>query len=867
MSPSHAPPGSPPAVAATALSCDLSRETDDAAAKLPLCDAGRAAGDGSELGDSESRLHAMCDNAYAGLALLDRALRCVQINRRLAEIDGLPVEAHLGRTLRDFIPLLADTLEPSLRHVLETGEPVLDQEVSGETLAAPGVRRHWLVSFQPVRNAAGLVVGISAAVLEITLRKHAEAALEERRKRLRLFIDRAPAAIAMLDTDLRYLAASRRYLTDFRLDGLAPEDLVGRRHDDVFPHSPAHWRDVSRVLAGEAISAAEDAFPRPDGRMDWVRWEATPWRRDDGAVGGILLFCELITERREAEEALRKAEARVRLALEASSIGNYDWDLRTNTLRWEPRVRSLWDLKPGAQASIETFFASIHPEDLAGLQQAIARARDPAGDGVFEAEYRVVSKTDQSERWVAAQGKVTFENGQAVRLIGIAINITERKRTEAELRAMAADLERRVREAVAACEAALARAAHAERIQALGKLAGGIAHDFNNALQAILGGVSLIEGRADDPAAVRNLSRVVLDAAERGHAVTRRLLAFGRRGDLRTEALDPVTLLAGMPGLLTHALGPGITLTVSAAPDLPPLRADRAQLETVLINLAVNARDAMPAGGTLTFGAEAETIAADSGHLVVASGPAPAGPRRASPVRPFPVRLVPGRYVRVTVADTGSGMNAATLARAIEPFFTTKPVEQGTGLGLSLANGFAEQSGGALAIESTPGRGTIISLWLPQADVNADASRHPPAASAATAGRPLPDAPRVLVVDDEAAVRHMLATQLQATGYAAVAAADGADALTLLDAGEAVDVLITDLSMPGMDGLAVIRAAQQRRPGLPAVLLTGGFAADGAELTLDEAASGPVILLRKPILSTELAERVAALLTRGDAAP
>jgi PAS domain S-box-containing protein len=229
----------------------------------------------------------MCANAHAGLALLDRDLRCVQINGHLADIDGLPAEAHLGRTPRDFIPDLADAVEPSLRHVLETGEPIIDQEVSGETGAEPGVRRHWLASFQPVRDGSGSVVGVSAAVLEITLRKHAEAAQEERRRRLRLFIDRAPAAIAMLDTEMRYVAASRRYLADFRLDAVGPDDLAGQRHCEVFPDSPPRWRDVSRVLAGEAVSAEEDPFPRAGGRVDWVRWEAVPWRQDDGAVGGI----------------------------------------------------------------------------------------------------------------------------------------------------------------------------------------------------------------------------------------------------------------------------------------------------------------------------------------------------------------------------------------------------------------------------------------------------------------------------------------------------------------------------------------------------------------------------------------------------
>jgi len=679
------------------------------AARQGIAD-GRQPPDGGVLGSREARLHAMCANAHAGLALLDRDLRCVQINGHLADIDGLPAEAHLGRTPRDFIPDLADAVEPSLRHVLETGEPIIDQEVSGETGAEPGVRRHWLASFQPVRDGSGSVVGVSAAVLEITLRKHAEAAQEERRRRLRLFIDRAPAAIAMLDTEMRYVAASRRYLADFRLDAVGPDDLAGQRHCEVFPDSPPRWRDVSRVLAGEAVSAEEDPFPRAGGRVDWVRWEAVPWRQDDGAVGGILLFCELITERHDAVEALRKAEARLRLAMEAANIGNYDWNLRTNQLRWEPRVPGIWGLPSGAEGSIETFFASIHPDDLGGLRAAIARACDPSGDGAFEAEYRVVSRGDQSELWVSAQGKVSFEDGQAVRLIGGAVNITGRKRTECELRSIAADLERRMLKALAASEAALARAAHAERIQALGKLAGGIAHDFNNVLQAVMGGASLIGKRATDPAAVRSFARVVLEAAERGHAVTRRLLAFGRRGDLFAEAIDPAALLHGIPDLLAHALCPGITVAVAAGAGLPPLFADRAQMETVLINLAVNARDAMPDGGTLTLCAAAETVAAGIGcDLAAMKEPVAAGRRVVSG------HLSPGRYVRLSVGDSGAGMGAETLAHAIEPFFTTKSADQGTGLGLSLANGFAEQSGGALAIESAPGQGTTVSLWLPQA--------------------------------------------------------------------------------------------------------------------------------------------------------
>jgi signal transduction histidine kinase/ActR/RegA family two-component response regulator len=385
-----------------------------------------------------------------------------------------------------------------------------------------------------------------------------------------------------------------------------------------------------------------------------------------------------------------------------------------------------------------------------------------------------------------------------------------------------------------ALAAARARAAHAERMQVLGQLAGGIAHDFNNVLQAVQGGATLIAKRAADADSVRRFTRMILDATERGASITRRLLAFARRGELRAEAVDAAALLSGLRDVLSHTLGSPIAVALELAPGLPPLLADKGQLETVLVNLATNARDAMRDGGALTFTAAVESV---EGHT--------AGTRE----------LPAGRYVRLSIADTGSGMDETTMARALEPFFSTKPPGQGTGLGLSMAKGFVEQSGGALSIDSRVGRGTTVHLWLPAATKVV--------ISAPTPARPAPVRPdggrQILLVDDEAMVRETLAASLEDAGYGVRLAADGADALDILASDVIIDVLVTDLSMPGLDGLGVIRKARRQRPDLPAVLLTG-YAGHGAQLAVGGSLSGAFALVRKPVTAAQLADRIEALL-------
>jgi signal transduction histidine kinase/CheY-like chemotaxis protein len=381
----------------------------------------------------------------------------------------------------------------------------------------------------------------------------------------------------------------------------------------------------------------------------------------------------------------------------------------------------------------------------------------------------------------------------------------------------------RLQAETAAREHAEAAMAHARRMSALGTLAAGIAHDFNNILQSVTGNATLLARRTGEAQHTHLLAGSILDAAERGGAISRRVLAFARQESLATEPVAVDEILHSAAELLEHTLHRSIRLGITAAPDLPPALADRAQLETVLVNLAANARDAMPRGGTLSFHAAAEAVGAGC----------------ASP------HLAPGRYIRIDVADNGAGMDTATLGRAAEPFFTTKPKGNGTGLGLALARDFAEQSAGAFAIASEPGLGTVVTLWLPQASAAPPKRRPAVVAPFATARFR-----RLLVVDDDADVRDSLLRTLQEAGFDAVGVGHAAVARDLLARGMAIDLIIADFAIPGINGIELVEVAQALRPDLPAILLTGNV----GDVTFSPDAR--FVLLQKPVRPHELIRHV-----------
>jgi signal transduction histidine kinase len=393
----------------------------------------------------------------------------------------------------------------------------------------------------------------------------------------------------------------------------------------------------------------------------------------------------------------------------------------------------------------------------------------------------------------------------------------------AELAQTNAELERRVEQRTREREAAWAQVYEMQKMESIGQLTGGVAHDFNNLLMVILGNLQLLRKRLpDDPRLMRLIDGAML-GADRGATLTKRMLAFARRQELRPESVDVPRLVDGMDDMLRRTLGPGIQIVAAYRPDLPPVRVDPNQLELALLNLALNARDAMPFGGRLVFGGSC-----------MASGP------------DMPKELEPGRYVCLTVSDTGAGMDAATLKRAAEPFFTTKGAGKGTGLGLSMVHGVAAQSGGAMRITSQPGDGTTVELWLPLSEAASVTDTVRRTALYGSTGRSY----RVLVVDDDPLVVASTAAMLEDAGHVVTEALSGARALDMLRLGAEVDVVVTDHAMPGMTGAELARQMRQQWPRLPVILATGY-----AELPNGEEPGLP--RLSKPYLQSELLEQIA----------
>jgi signal transduction histidine kinase len=404
----------------------------------------------------------------------------------------------------------------------------------------------------------------------------------------------------------------------------------------------------------------------------------------------------------------------------------------------------------------------------------------------------------------------------------------ELEASAAQLVALNEQLEQRIEERTREREEALAQLFESQKLDTIGQLTGGVAHDFNNLLMAALGSLNLLKKRLgpDD----RNIPLLdnAIQAAERGSALTQRLLAFARRQTLKPEAIDIVKLMTDLKDLLQRAVGPAIKLEIGAAPDLSPVLADSNQLELALLNLYVNSRDAMPTGGVITTDISEATAQAGVG----------------------PANLKPGRYIRLRISDTGTGMDGDTLARATEPFFTTKGVGKGTGLGLSMVQGLAAQSGGALEIDSQAGQGTEICLWLPVAE-----------GQPAQQPVPLPAVPqafstnlRVLVVDDDFLVAMGTVAMLEDLGHRTVEANSAREALDLLASGEQFDVVVTDHAMPSMTGLELAEKISESHPDM-AIILASGY----AEIPNEGKLAKGLMRLHKPFSQEQLQQSLSSV--------
>jgi PAS domain S-box-containing protein len=491
------------------------------------------------------------------------------------------------------------------------------------------------------------------------------------------------------------------------------------------------------------------------------------------AVTGLALAAAVTFERDRASRALIRSQEQLRLSLEAARMGTWSWSVATNALAWDANLKQLYGLSPDHPVtSYEDFIGRVHPEDRAFVETAVRDAMERGGE--LDYEFRIILP-DGRIRWIADQGHVLRdESGRPEAMTGVCMDVTERRMTEERIR-------------------------QAHRMESVGRLAGGVAHETNNQMSVVLGASSFVLNHPGLPTAVRADVELIQRAAQRTASVTAQLLAFSRQQVMKREVVDLNPLLQSWEPLLRRALGEDCTLTLGLHPGVGFIRADPGQLQQVVLNLALNARDAMPRGGTL--GIEVFGIRLTREY----------GSRRPR------VTIEPGDYVCLAVSDTGRGIDPEVMEHIFEPFFTTKGIGQGTGLGLSTVYGIVKQSDGYIWAYSEPGHGATFKLYFPVTPGTPEAVSRPAVAAGPGNGE------RILVVEDEAAVRDVLTRVLHDAGYQVTRAAGGPEALEMMarEDGDSVDLLITDVVMSGMSGRELATRVAARVPGLPVIYVSG----------------------------------------------
>lgn len=583
-------------------------------------------------------------------------------------------------------------------------------------------------------------------------------------------------AIYMLSTNgtiVSWNAGARRF------KGYEADEIVGQHFSRFYtPEDQAAGIPALALETAERDGRfeAEGWRVRKDGGRFWASVVIDPIRDPGGTLIGFAKVTRDLTERRAAEEALKASEERFRLLVESvTDYAIYMLDAVGTITSWNAGAARFKGYT--ADEILGQNFSRFYSEEdrMAGIP---SRALETASrEGRFEAEGWRIRK-DGSRFWAnVVIDAIRSPMGELIGFAKITRDLTERRETQLALE--------EAREAIF----------QSQKMDAIGKLTGGVAHDFNNLLAVIVGSLDLARQRLETGGDISRYIDNAMTAADRGATLTQRMLAFARRQELKLGSVDCIALVRNMAGLLKSTLGSTVTIETRFPLSLSSAHADPAQLELALLNLAVNARDAMPGGGRIIVeGAEA--------HLLAEQRP----------------DLPTGHYVRLSVIDEGEGMDEDTLARAREPFFTTKGIGKGTGLGLSMVHGFAEQCGGSLIISSERGSGTTVSLWLPVAREDANATdEERPAPSILT----LSDQPLViLAVDDDDLVLTNTAGMLEELGHTVFQAGSGADALRMLAEGE-VDLVITDHAMPNMTGAQLADALDETHPGLPVIIITG----------------------------------------------
>lgn len=742
-------------------------------------------------------------------------------------------------------------------------------------------------------------------------------ALQEREEQLRLSVKHSPAAIAMLDRDMKYLVVSLRWMEDYRL---GTEPIIGRSHYDVFPEIPPHWVEIHhRCLAGAVEKCDDEKFVRLDGSTDWIRWEIRPWHLADGAIGGIIIFSEDITRRKQAEMTLRASEAKFRTLIESASDGILVTDtsgalLEVNAAACQllgfPReellrmgfvgvvahgetqrilhevsrlsegevMRSEWTCrrKDGSHFLAEVSATVLPNGHLQCIMRDITQRKlaeekireqasllDKAQDAIIvcapenfgilywnrsaerlygwkmnealnhsqrellnrdSAQFLIVVKAleehgewageliqhDKSGRAVVVESRWTLirdTNGRPKSILSINTDITERKQLEQQF-------------------------LRAQRMESIGTLAGGIAHDLNNVLAPIVMSIELLKLQ-EKSQQKQGILETIESSAQRGADLVKQVLSFARGVEGRQLAVQVGHLIKEIEKIADETFLKTISVRSDIASGLWLVQGDPTQIHQVLLNLCVNARDAMPGGGSLLISAQNSMM--DEQCAAMTPG------------------ACPGPYIHIMVEDNGSGMPPEVMERIFEPFYTTKDIGKGTGLGLSSVLAIVKSHHGFMRVESEVGKGTRFHVYLP-------AHMSAPVSEAQTAHAELPrgSGELILVVDDEAAVQQITKQTLETFGYRVLLAANGAEAVTIYSSRrDEIAMVLTDMMMPVMDGPATIQVLMRMNPQI-CIVAASGMNAEGME---EKAASAGVKnFLPKPYTAETLLKTIDEIL-------
>jgi len=720
------------------------------------------------LRETNEYLEGLFNYANAPIIVWDAQYRITRFNHAFEVLTGRSAADVIGQPLEILFPPALVKRSMDLIGKTLTGEHWVTVEIPIDQIG--GCVRTVLWNSATLFSSDGKTpVATIAQGQDITERKHAEETLRQEQFLVNTLMENIPDSIYFKDAESRFVRIGRAMAQRFGLS--SPAEAVGRTDFDFF--SEKHARSAFEteqgiIRTGQPVVDLEEIETWPNRPNAWVSSTKMPLRDAAGCIVGTFGISRDITRRKAAEEALRRSEAEHRGMVEYAPLGIYQSnpDGRFLTVN-----RALVAMLGYASAE------ELLPLSIPGDVYAVPEERER-----LVAQFAARDNAQTETQWKRKDGTlvtvrlnvrlVRYSSGQIECFEGLVEDVTEQRSLENQFR-------------------------QAQRLEAVGRLAGGVAHDFNNVLTAITGySELLLEGIAPGDPKRQDVQEIRV-AAQRAASLTRQLLAFSRKQVLQPRVLDLNAVVQGVEKMLQRLIGEDVTLQISTAPALGAVRADPGQIEQVIMNLAVNARDAMPGGGRLTL--ETGNVELDGAYARDHAG---AGP---------------GQYVMLAVSDTGVGMDAETRSHAFEPFFTTKEQGKGTGLGLSTVYGIVKQSGGYVWVYSEPGRGATFKIYLPRVDAQVEAAQRNTAEYPVAGG-----SESILLVEDDAAVREIVTTVLAQQGYRVLRAPDGRAALELAHAERGrVHLLITDVVMPGLSGRELAEALVRERPGIKVLFMSG----------------------------------------------